>query len=97
MVPEEDVGKALYLLDPGDNVGVEEDSADEDEANSSISGIDKAVLGATAIALNPLGAGIGYAISKIMGSEEEKTAYEFVYCPHCGTGLDLSEDEVTQR
>jgi len=97
MVPEDDVGQALYLLEPDDDLDVEEESADEDDAGSSVSGIDKAVLGATAIALNPLGAGIGYAISKTMVSEGEKTGYESVCCPHCGTDLDLSEDEVNQR
>ncbi len=96
MVLEEDVAQALYLLEPDGDVDAEEDNADDIDDNSTISGIDKAVLGATAIALNPLGAGIGFAISKTMGSEEE-TAYELVFCPQCGANLELSEDEVKQR
>jgi len=97
MVPEEDVGQALYLLEPDDDLEEEEDSADENDADSSVSGIDKAVLGATAIALNPLGAGIGFVIASTVGSDDDETAYELIGCPQCGANLELSEYEVEQK
>ncbi len=97
LVPEEDVGQALYLLEPDEDMDTEEDNADEFDDNSSISGIDKAVLGATAIALNPLGAGIGFVMAATMGSEEDKRADDLFDCPQCGTRLELSENEFDQR
>ncbi|MGB3715033.1 MAG: hypothetical protein WA996_11450 [Candidatus Promineifilaceae bacterium] len=97
MVPEEDVGPALNLLEPEDGFVAEEEGAEELDSTSSASAVNKTVLGATAIAFNPLGAGIAYAISKTISTEEEQTVGNQVDCPECGVGLELSDDELVER
>jgi uncharacterized protein YbaR (Trm112 family) len=97
MVPEEEAGQTLYLLEPEADIENDEDSVDEFDSSSSVSGIDKAVLGATALALSPLGLGIAYAISRTMSSEEDEAVNRSMYCPTCGIGLELSEEELLRR
>lgn len=94
MVPEDEVGLTLSLLKPEDNNDIEEDDADETYPTSQISGIDKAVLVATAFALSPLGTVIAYSISRTISDEEDEIDDHLVDCPNCGIGLELSDDNI---
>jgi uncharacterized protein YbaR (Trm112 family) len=93
MVPEEDVEKAMYLLEPEGYVEGEENDASENDVPTSVSDMHKAVLGATAIAFNPLGTGIAYLVSRTVNLRDKSTNNQ-IDCPACGNRLDLSEAEL---
>lgn len=96
LVPEEAVEKAMYLLAPEADLEGEENIADEEDAPASMSDMHKAVLGATAIAFNPLGAGIAYVVSKTVDLKD-KSANNLIDCPACGHQLMVSEAELGKR
>jgi uncharacterized protein YbaR (Trm112 family) len=97
MVPEEEVGPTLDLLDPqSDSEDRWVGTADSD-STSSMSSTTKALLGATAFVFSPLGAGIAIAMSQTFNSEEDKDTNNLIDCPNCWTGLELSDDEMEQR
>jgi uncharacterized protein YbaR (Trm112 family) len=95
MVPLEEVGPALELLDPEDDFESEEDGPFD--LTSPTSDLNKALLGTTAVAMIPLGAGIAYALSVTIGSEDDEGGDALFDCPKCGVSLELSEDEIGQR
>lgn len=96
LVPEEDVEQAMYLLAPEAGPEEEEDNADKEDVPDSMSDMHKAVLGATAIAFNPLGAGIAYVVSKTVNLKDE-SANNLIDCPACGNQLVVSEAELEER
>jgi uncharacterized protein YbaR (Trm112 family) len=96
MVTEEDVEKAMYLLEPEGTIEGDENNASENDDPASVSDVHKAVLGATAIAFNPLGAGIAYVVSKTV-SLKDKSTDDLIDCPGCGNRLDLSQAELEKR
>jgi hypothetical protein len=94
MVPEEDAEEALALLEEEDEpLGSGDDETDDED---SASGLTKAVLGATAVIVNPIGAGIAVGLSYFMGSDTEKVEGRTIDCRICGTNLELSPEEVNQ-
>ena len=97
MVPEQEVGSTLELLEPGDDYQEISDNVEDNHSDSSLSGSARALLGATAIVFNPLGAGIAYAASHTFDSEEDDTDNNMFDCPNCWTALELSADELEQR
>ncbi len=97
MVPEEEVGLTLELLEPEDDYQEILDNVEDSQSVSSISGSAKALLGATAIVFNPVGVGIAYAASHTFDSEEDDTDSNTFDCPNCWTSLELSADELDQR
>lgn len=96
MVPEEEVETAMSLLEPEAGVKEEEGNDDDTDSSSEISNFHKVVLGATAVAFNPLGAGIAYAVSRAASSGDESVD-DRVECPNCGIGFELSDMETTER
>jgi len=97
MVPEEEVGEALDLLEPEEATGsVETPVEDEEDEEEEFSTFDKAVLGATAVIMSPIGAAIGYVIARTFAEDEVADENE-TECPICGTFLELSDDELDQR
>ncbi len=88
--------KLCYHVD-SDGWSLHRNGAEELDSASSASAVDKTLLGVTAVALNPLGAGIAYALSKTIRSEEDHSAGNLVDCPECGIGLELSGDEMIER
>lgn len=95
MVPEEEVEAAMNLLEPADDFDEFEEDGDESEIepDGSVSEISKMVLGATAVAFDPIGAGIAYAVSRFATPKAEPDGH-LVDCPNCGESLELSEEEL---
>lgn len=90
MVPEASVDEALALLEVDE--GYDPSITEEDEPTS---GLTKAVLGATAVVMNPIGAGIAVGLSYFMGSDPQDEE-NLVTCRECETPLTLSREEEQQ-
>ena len=95
MVPEWDAEEALALLEVDEEFDELPEGFEEYEEDSP-SGVTKAVLGATAVIMNPIGAGIAVGLSYFMGSGDSDEADRKVACRQCGTGLELSQEEAEQ-
>ena len=96
MVPEQEVGATLDLIEPDDDFQESSESNEEGLSDSSISDSSKALLGVTAFVFNPLGAGIAYAASHAIDTEEDEVSTKAFDCPKCWTALELSDDEIEQ-
>ena len=94
MVPEGDMEEALALLEVDEELDELPEGFEDYEDSSS--GVTKAVLGATAVALNPIGAGIALGLSYFMGSSDEDEAGLSVKCRECKSELELSREEAEQ-
>ena len=90
MVPDNAAEEALALLE------VDEESVqswDDDEEEETTSGLSKALLGATAVVINPIGAGIAVGLSYFMGSDPEDEDGLTIDCWICGTTVELSHEQ----
>jgi hypothetical protein len=94
MVPERDAEEALALLEV-DEEFLQSWDDDEDEEDTA-SGLTKALLGATLVALNPIGAGIAVGLTYFMGSDDDEKGDKVVICRECAAELELSQEEAEQ-
>ena len=92
MVREDQVELAHSLLE----AEVEGDLEGDQPADDSPSDTSKAVMGLTAIALSPLGAGLAIGVSQLLGRHHTDEQAYLVECAQCGTELELSNQEVAQ-
>lgn len=89
VVMTKDAEEARAILSDLDEV--DEDFDVEDTfAASEASPLTKAILGATAVAFNPVGTGLAVLISQFSSKNH------LVDCPYCGTALELDTTEVKQ-
>jgi len=77
---------------------VENNSDNDEAADDSLPDASKAMMGLTAVALNPIGAGLAFGISQVLGrhGEDEDEKANSVDCLYCGTALELSDQEIEQ-
>lgn len=95
LVPEDSFQEALALLEAEESPA--EEMEDEDEGGSgSTSDLTKAVLGATALAVNPIGTGIAIGLTYFMGSDLDEEGGGEVDCLACGAALELNREEAEQ-
>jgi len=88
---QEEPARLLLEAEVADNLG------GEPAAGNPLPDSSKAVMGLTAVAINPLGAGLAFGISQVLGRhDDEGELTNLVECVHCGTALELSEQEVAQ-
>jgi hypothetical protein len=95
VVREQDEAEARALLDELDEEWAEEAASATDESETDEAGsISKAVLGATAVVLNPFGAGLAALLTQFKRFSQSDLD---VTCPHCGAELVLDEAEWEER
>jgi len=94
MVPERDAEEALALLEVDEELLQSWD--DEEEVEDTASGLTKALLGATLVALNPIGAGIAVGLTYFMGGDDIEEGDRVVTCRECAAELELSQVEAEQ-
>lgn len=92
MVREDQVQLARSILEAEIETDPNLYQADDDQ----LSDTSKAVLGLTAIAFNPIGTGIAFGISKVIGRRDAAERAYIVECVQCGTALELTDQEVAQ-
>lgn len=92
MIREDQVQLARSLLE----AEVEGDLGGDEPDDESLAESSKAVMGLTAITISPLGAGIAYGLARILGRHDEGDQDNLVECVHCGTALELTDQEVAQ-
>lgn len=101
MVPEQEIETAIFLLhsssdqDPAAEVDDSPENEQEGADSAAVSTTQKVLLGATAIAFNPLGAGIAYVASQTVSPYLD--GLRQIECPICGLDLELAEDEVAKH
>jgi predicted RNA-binding Zn-ribbon protein involved in translation (DUF1610 family) len=91
MVPDTYLVEARFLLKAEETTGSSDFDASE---GASYSGVTKALLGASALIVNPVGTGIAVAIAYLSGSGDE-LRYG-TQCPQCSTDLELNEAETSE-
>lgn len=92
MIREDQLQLARLVLE----TEVERDSNGDEPADESLAQSAKALMGLTAITVNPLGAGIAYGLARILGHHDEGDQDNLVECVHCSTALELTDQEVAQ-
>jgi len=95
LVPEDSFQEALALLE-AEEIPADEMEDEDGEGSGSTSDLAKAVLGATALALNPIGTGIAVGLAYFMGSDLDEESEGMVDCMACGTALELNREELEQ-
>jgi ssDNA-binding Zn-finger/Zn-ribbon topoisomerase 1/predicted RNA-binding protein YlxR (DUF448 family) len=75
-----------------------EGSLDYDEADDSLSDASKAAMGLTAVALSPIGAGLAFGISQVLGrhGDDEDQEANRVDCIYCEATVELTDQEIEQ-
>jgi hypothetical protein len=98
MVREDQLELARSIMESEGEADLEGDRPADDEPSDT----SKVVMGAAALALNPLGAGLavgaGLAIgaSQLLRKRDPDTGKYLVDCSQCGTPLELSDEEVAE-
>ncbi|MGD8586536.1 MAG: hypothetical protein PVJ75_14390 [Chloroflexota bacterium] len=92
MVKEDQLELARSIIESQAEASPEADQPTDD----TFSETSKAMMGLTAIALNPLGAGMAIGASQLLGRHHADEQANLVDCPQCGTPLELSDEEVAQ-
>lgn len=95
LVPEDSFQEALALLEEEESLADEMEDEEEGDRGSR-SDLTKAVLGATALAVNPLGTGIALGLTYFMGSDLDEESEGVVDCIACGIALELNREETEQ-
>jgi hypothetical protein len=94
MVPEKEAEEALALLEVDEELLQSWD--DEEDEEDKAAGLTKALLGATLVALNPIGAGIAVGLTYFMGGDDGDEGELLVTCRECAAKLKLSREEEEQ-
>lgn len=96
VVREQDEEEARALLDELEEQWEEEEAraGDEEDETDETGTLSKAMLGATAVVMNPLGAGLAALLTQF--DRFGKSNLD-VTCPNCGTELTLDEEEWKER
>ncbi len=77
---------------------VEKDSDDYEPTDESLADTSKAVMGLVAVTISPIGAGIAFGLSQVLGQQDDEDDQQIslVECIYCSESLELSEEEVAQ-
>jgi hypothetical protein len=94
MVPEKEAEEALALLEVDEELLQSWD--DEEDEEDKASGLTKALLGATLVALNPIGAGIAVGLTYFMGGDDIEEGDRVIICRECAAELELIQEEIEQ-
>ncbi len=90
MVREDQLQSAHSLMES--KVEVDQEEASDDSPSDT----SRTVMGAAAIALNPLGTGLAIGASRLLDRHKPDEDAALVECPQCGVALELSDQEVAQ-